>query len=57
MDDWFINIEGTYYYSLNRTMVLELFCIENKDNDRIILKGLGKVKIKPGCYAKYDAVL
>ena len=57
MDDWFINIEGTYYYSINRTMVLELLCLENKENDRIILKGLGSVKIKPGCYAKYIAVL
>ena len=30
MEDWFINIEGTYFYSLNRTMILELIYIENK---------------------------
>ena len=57
MDDWFINIEGIYYYSINRTMVLELLCLENKENDRIILSGLGSVRIKQGCYAKFDSVL
>ena len=46
MDDWFINIEGIYYYSINRTMVLELLCLENKENDRIILSCLGIVRIK-----------
>ena len=57
MEDWVINIEGTYFYSLNRTIILELFCIESKHNDRITLEGLGKVKIASGCYAKYDSIL
>ena len=57
MEDWVINTEGTYFYSINRTIILELFCIENKHNDRIILKGLGKVKIISGCYAKFDTIL
>ena len=57
MEDWFVNINGIYYYSVNRTMVLELLCMENKENDRIVLSGLGSVSIKQGCYAKFDSVI
>ena len=57
MEDWTFNVEGTYFYSINRTITLELLCLENRENDRITLKGLGSVKIKPGCYAKYDSIL
>ena len=57
MENWVLNIEGTYFYSLNKTIILELFCIESKHNDRITLEGLGKVKIASGCYAKYDSIL
>ena len=54
MEDYFVNINGIYYYSVNKTMVLELLCMENKENDRIVLSGLGSVRIKQGCYAKFD---
>ena len=57
MNDVFENVEGTYYYSINGSRVLELLCLDNLDNAQIILEGLGSIKIKSKCYAKLDSLL
>ena len=57
MEDYFFRILGTYFFSVNRTITLELVCVESKDNARVSLQGLGSVIIKKGCMAKYDSIL
>ena len=57
MEDYFFRILGTYFFSINRTITLELVCAESKDNARVSLQGLGSVIIKKGCMAKFDSIL
>ena len=57
MEDFFYNIKGEYFYSLNHTVVLELLCVNNMENAQIILSGLGSIKIKQNCFAKYNTLL
>ena len=57
MEDYFVNVDGTYFFSINGTRVLELLCLDTLDNAQIKLTGLGSIKIKAKCFAKYDSLL
>ena len=54
---YFCNVEGEYFYSINHTVVLELLCVNNMENAQIKLTGLGSIKIKQKCFAKYNTLL
>ena len=57
MQDQFINIEGKYYYSVNKSIVLEIFCMETLNNAQVTLSGIGSLIIKKDCYAKMKSLL
>ena len=57
MSNTFLLLDETYYYSIKGELSFEIICLESLLNDRIILKGLGSIKIKLGCYAKSSDVL
>ena len=57
MEDYFCNVDGKYFFSINGTRVLELLCLNTLDNAQIKLTGLGSIKIKANCFAKYDMLL
>ena len=57
MEDQFLNIEGTYYFSLNQTRVLEVLCMNTLNNAQVTLSGVGSIKIKNNCYAKLNSLL
>ena len=57
MEDTFINYEGTYYFSMKETRILELLCVNSMENDQIKLSGIGSIKIKINCYAKFKNLL
>ena len=57
MENTFINIKGVYYFSLENTINLELLCVDSLDNAMLTLRGLGKIKIKQNCYAKFKGLL
>ena len=55
--DQFININGKYYYSVNKTIVLEILCMETLNNAQVTLSGIGSIVIKKDCYAKMKSLL
>ena len=57
MEDYFCNVDGEYFFSINGTRVLELLCVNNMENAQIKLTGLGSIKIKNKCFAKYNTLL
>ena len=57
MEEYFCNVDGEYFYSINGTKVLELLCVNNMENVQIKLTGLGSIKIKSKCFAKYNTLL
>ena len=57
MDNTFYNFNGIYYFSLNNTINLELLCLDSMNNARITLSGIGNIRIKNNCYAKYKGLL
>ena len=57
MEDYFCNVEGEYFHSINHTVVLELLCVNNMEYAQIKLSGLGSIKIKQNCFAKYNILL
>ena len=38
MEDKFINIQGKYFYSLNDSITLEIFCVESLKNAQVTIK-------------------
>ena len=57
MQDKFINIEGKYFYSVNSSITLEIFCVESLKNAQVTLTGIGSLIIKKDCYAKKKSLL
>ena len=57
MEDKFINIQGKYFYSLNDSITLEIFCVESLKNAQVTITGIGSLIIQKGCYAKKDSLL
>ena len=57
MENTFHNFDGIYYFSLNNTINLELLCLDSMNNARINLSGIGNIRIKNNCYAKYKSLL
>ena len=57
MDNTFYNINGVYYFLLKNTIYLELLCVDSLSNARLTLRGLGNIKIKQNCYAKFKGLL
>ena len=50
-------MNGVYYFSLKNTINLELLCVDSLSNARLTLRGLGNIKIKQNCYAKFKGLL
>ena len=48
---------GHIFFSINGTRELELLCINSMENAQIRLSGLGSIKIKANCYAKFNKLL
>ena len=57
MNNVFVLLDETYYYSIHGELSFEVICLDSLLNDRIVLLGLGSIKLKLGCYAKSNDVL
>ena len=57
MDDVYLNINGIYYYSLNTSKVFEILCMNDYSNGQVLLKGVGTLKLRNGCFAKFQSIL
>ena len=57
MEDTVINNKGTYYFSVEKPITMELLCVDTLKNSQLKLKGLGHLVIQKNCYAKKDSLL
>ena len=56
-ENTFLKVRGSYYYSVFKRLNLEIFCPTSTDNSNISISGIGKIILKPMCFAKHLNIL